>query len=167
MKFEYAAPETVGLNAGAPKKMLCELEEKAELHSIVIIKDDKVVVDGRWTPYEKDIPQMMHSLSKTGTSFCVGIAISEEKLSLDDNFTDSVGEDLPENHDRILDQVTIYDLSTMQASSAACSNNVYFTALKEDWERTWLGEKRIDADVGNVFHYFSPFICLFLNSNLF
>lgn len=153
MKFEYATPKSVGLNADVLTQMLCELEEKAELHSIVVIKDDKVVVDGSWTPYEKDIPQMMHSLSKTGTSLCVGIAISEGKLSLDDKFIDYVREDLPENYDRILDQVTIYDLLTMQAGSAACANNVYFTALKSDWEKTWLSEKRIADDVGKAFHY--------------
>ena len=41
----------------------------------------------------------------------------------------------------------------MQAGSAACANNVYFTALKADWERTWLKEKRIAEDVGKAFHY--------------
>lgn len=153
MKIEYATPKSVGLNADVLTQMLYELEKKAELHSIVVIKDDKVVVDGSWTPYEKDIPQMMHSLSKTGTSLCVGIAVSEGKLSLDDKFIDYVREDLPKNYDRILEQVTIYDLLTMQAGSAACANNVYFTALKSDWEKTWLGEKRIAADVGKVFHY--------------
>lgn len=153
MKIEYATPKSVGVNADVLAQMLCELEEKAELHSIVVIKDDKVVVDGSWLPYEKDIPQMMHSLSKTGISLCVGIAISEGKLSLDDKFIDYVRGDLSENYDRILEQVTIYDLLTMQAGSAACANNVYFTALKEDWEKAWLGEKRIAADVGKVFHY--------------
>ncbi len=153
MKFEYANPKEVGLNADVLTQMLCELEEKAELHSIVIMKDDKVIVDGSWMPYEKDVPQMMHSLSKTGTSLCVGIAASEGKLSLDDKFIEYVREDLPENYDRVLDQVTIYDLLTMQAGSAACANNVYFTALKSDWERTWLGEKRIAEDVGKAFHY--------------
>ena len=138
MKSEYATPKSVGLNADVLTQMLRELEEKAELHSIVVIKDDKVVVDGSWMPYEKDIPQMMHSLSKTGTSLCVGIAFSEGKMSLDDKFIDYVREDLPENYDMILDQVTIYDLLTMQAGSAACANNVYFTALKSDWEKTWL-----------------------------
>ncbi len=56
MKFEYAVPETVGMNSAVLLQMLCELEEKAELHSIVIIKDDKVVIDGSWAPYEKDVP---------------------------------------------------------------------------------------------------------------
>lgn len=28
MKFEYAAPETVGLNAGAPKKCFVSLKKK-------------------------------------------------------------------------------------------------------------------------------------------
>ena len=153
MKFEYAVPETVGMNSAVLLQMLCELEEKAELHSIVIIKDDKVVIDGSWASYEKDVPQMIHSLSKTGISLCVGIAVSEGKLSLDDKFIDYVREDLPENYDKILDKVTIFDLLTMQAGSAACANNVYFTALKEDWEKTWLREKRIATDVGKAFHY--------------
>ena len=153
MQIEYANPGTVGLNAEVLAQMLCELEEKAELHSIVIVKDDKVVVDGSWAPYDREVPQMMHSLSKTGTSLCVGIAISEGKLSLDDKFVEYVKEDLPENYDRALDRVTVYDLLTMQAGSAACANNVYFTALKADWERTWLKEKRIAEDVGKAFHY--------------
>ncbi len=87
MKFEYANPKEVGLNADVLTQMLCELEEKAELHSIVIMKDDKVIVDGSWMPYEKDVPQMMHSLSKTGTSLCVGIAASEGKRFADGKVT--------------------------------------------------------------------------------
>lgn len=153
MNFDYTTAASVGLDPDVLVQMLCALENAAEPHSIVVLKDDKIVIDGSWAPYEKDTPQMMHSLSKLGTSLCVGIAIDEGKLSLEDRLVDLVRPDLPEHYDSCLDRITLRDLLTMQAGSAACANNVYFTALRSDWERTWLGEKRIAADIGKVFHY--------------
>ena len=138
---------------GAILAMIRELEDKAELHSIGVMYDDEVIAQGAWAPFTLYDPQMMHSLSKLGTSLCVGLAIDEGKLSLDDNFLDYVRDDLPNGYDAALEKVTIRYLLTMRAGSSVFANNVYFTKLEDNWETHWLSEPRIAADVGQVFHY--------------
>ncbi|WP_461879544.1 serine hydrolase domain-containing protein [Fusicatenibacter sp.] len=141
------------LNAGILLEMIKELEQEAELHSICVLEEGKTVFEGAWAPYSLRVPQMMHSLSKTGTSLCVGMAVSEGKLFLDDYMLDYLRDELPVTYDTTLEKITIRDLLTMQAGSTFCANNVWFTRLTKDWETTWLGQKRNADEIGNGFHY--------------
>jgi len=83
------------------------------LHSIMVLRDGKVVEE-RWmngaAPY---IPHVMHSVSKTFTSAAVGLAISEGKFALNDKvisfFPDKVPSEISEN----LNAMTVRDLLTM------------------------------------------------------
>lgn len=61
--------------------------------------------------------------------------MDEGKLHLEDKFLDYVREDLPDEYDEALENITVYDLLTMQAGSPECCNNVWFP----DWKR--LGEE--------------------------
>ena len=73
-------------------EMLEELENTVELHSISVRYKGEKVVEGAWAPFSMEEPQMMHSLSKIGTSICVGFAVDEGKLRLEDKFLDYVRE---------------------------------------------------------------------------
>lgn len=134
-------------------EMLEALENAVEVHSISIRYKSQPVLEGAWAPFSLDEPQMMHSLSKIGTSICVGFAVSEGKLRLEDKFLDYVREDLPEEYDKALEDVTVYDLLTMQAGSKECCNNVWFSKLKKNWETEWLKQPKIREDIGKIFHY--------------
>ena len=59
-----------------PKKL--DPEKEAELHSISVKYEGKTILEGAWKPFTLEDPQMMHSLSKTGTAICVGFALDEE-----------------------------------------------------------------------------------------
>lgn len=141
------------LNFVKLQEMIDVLAEEAEIHSIVIQYKDKIIAEGAWEPFTLEDPQMMHSLSKIGTSFCVGFAVDEGKLSLKDKILDYLREELPVNYDPSLEELTIEDLLTMRAGSPVCCNNVWFSKLKMDWETHWLGEPKIKEDIGNAFHY--------------
>ena len=73
------------LNPFKLAKMLEELENTVELHSISVRYKGEKVVEGAWAPFSMEEPQMMHSLSKIGTSICVGFAVDEGKLHLGSN----------------------------------------------------------------------------------
>lgn len=75
---------------------------------------------------------MLHSLSKIGTSICVGFAVDEGKLHLEDKFLDYVREDLPDEYDEALENITVYDLLTMQAGS----RNAVIMYGFPDWKKT-------------------------------
>ena len=141
------------LNPFKLAKMLEELENTVELHSISVRYKGEKVVEGAWAPFSMEEPQMLHSLSKIGTSICVGFAVDEGKLHLEDKFLDYVREDLPDEYDEALENITVYDLLTMQAGSPECCNNVWFSRLEKDWEKNWLGQPKLKEDIGKVFHY--------------
>lgn len=143
----------VGFNPKKLLEMFDELEKRVELHSISIRYDGDIVIEGAWAPFSLKEPQMMHSLSKIGTSLCVGFAVDEGKLHLEDKMLDYIREDLPEHYDLALEDLTIFDLLTMQAGSKECCNNVWFTKLEKNWETEWLKQPKIREDIRKVFHY--------------
>ena len=153
MSEKFMKTENTDLNPYKLAEMLETLENTVELHSISVRYKGEPVLEGAWAPFSLDEPQMMHSLSKIGTSICVGFAVTEGKLHLEDKFLDYVREDLPENYDKALEEVTVYDLLTMQAGSKECCNNVWFSRLEKDWETNWLKQPKIGEDIGKAFHY--------------
>ena len=153
MKEHYEKPEKLKMNPQKLLEMLEKLETTVELHSISVRYQGKIVLEGAWTPFDMNTPQMLHSLSKIGTSICVGFAVEAGKLHLKERMIDYVREDLPESYDPVLDNITIYDLLTMQAGSPECCNNVWFSKLEKNWETEWLKQPKIRSDIGKVFHY--------------
>lgn len=145
--------EVLNLDPVKLQEMIDALTEEAELHSIVIQIRDNVIAKGAWEPFTLEDPQMMHSLSKLGTSLCVGFAVEEGKLNIKDKIFDYIRDELPDNSDPSLEKLTIEDLLTMRAGSLKCCNNVWFSGIEKDWETHWLGEKKISEDIGKVFHY--------------
>lgn len=59
----------------------------------------------------------MHSLSKIGTSICVGFAVDEGKLHLEDHFLIMWEKSCRRRMMKHCEDITIYDLLTMQAGS--------------------------------------------------
>ena len=151
METIYVDPENYGIDSGKLREMLEVLEKEAALHSISVKYEGKTILEGAWKPFTLEAPQMMHSLSKTGTAICVGFARDEGKLKLEAPFLDYIREDLPEEYDPALEKITVYELLTMQAGSPFCCNNVWFSRLEKNWETAWLREKKILEEIGNMF----------------
>ncbi|MBO7644341.1 MAG: serine hydrolase [Bacteroidales bacterium] len=62
--------------------------EWINLHSIMVVKDGKVIAEKWFGEFTPDKPHTMYSISKTFTAAAVGMAIAEGKLSLDDKVTE-------------------------------------------------------------------------------
>ena len=71
MAATYVKPGELGLNPEKLTEMLTELEQTVEIHSISVRFDGKVILEGAWEPFSLEKPQMLHSLSKIGTSICL------------------------------------------------------------------------------------------------
>lgn len=110
MAATYVKPGELGLNPEKLTEMLTELEQTVEIHSISVRFDGKVILEGAWEPFSLEKPQMMHSLSKIGTSICLGFALDEGKIHLEDKLLDYVRDELPEEYDPALEDLTIYHL---------------------------------------------------------
>jgi CubicO group peptidase (beta-lactamase class C family) len=89
------------------------VEKKIDLHSVMVLKNGKVVFE-RW--FGNDAPDKNHvmwSVSKTFTSMGIGFAVAEKRFSLDDKVVSFFPDDCPKEISENLAAMTVKDLLTM------------------------------------------------------
>ena len=66
VEFERVTPESVGISSEDVLQLLDEIEaeENCEPHGLMIMRHGKVCAEGWWSPYAKNIPHEMFSMSK-------------------------------------------------------------------------------------------------------
>jgi CubicO group peptidase (beta-lactamase class C family) len=87
------------------------------MNSFMLIRHGHVVAEGWWSPYDRDTPHVLYSLSKSFTSTAVGLAISEGKLSLDDQVLKFFPEDAPADPSPNLRAMRVRDLLRMSTGN--------------------------------------------------
>lgn len=130
--FERATPESVGISSKRIFAFLNELSAMPELHphSLMISKDDKIILECEFYPYRQDIWHVSHSLCKSITGLAVGLMIDDGIMNLDDKITDVFSKrsfrlDFAKQKD-----ITIRHLLTM---SAGVAFNELGSVTYEDW----------------------------------
>src|SRR4051812_48502978 len=109
-----STPEAEGVSAQGITTFLDSVAaSKHEFHSFMLLRHGKVVAEGWWNPYRRDLRHTLYSLSKSFTATAVGFARSEGKLSLDDKVVSFFPNELPDTASANLRQLTIKDLLTM------------------------------------------------------
>ena len=83
------------------------------LHSIMVLKHGKVVLERWYNGESADKPHTMWSVSKTFTATAIGFAVNEGLIRVDDPVFSFFPEKLPANLDENLARMTIRDLLTM------------------------------------------------------
>src|SRR4029077_13836263 len=104
------------------------------MNSFMLIRHGYVVAEGWWNPYDAGTPHILYSLSKSFTSTAVGLAISEGKLSLDDEVLKFFPDDAPAEPSANLKAMRVSDLlrmSTGQQTEPARKSD-------EPWTKTFL-----------------------------
>ncbi|MEJ7678982.1 MAG: serine hydrolase [Segetibacter sp.] len=80
-----STPEAEGVPAAAISAFLDSVAvSKHEFHSFMLLRLGKVIAEGWWDPYRRDLRHTLYSLSKSFTATAVGFARAEGKLSLTD-----------------------------------------------------------------------------------
>jgi CubicO group peptidase (beta-lactamase class C family) len=87
------------------------------MHSFMLVRHGQVVAEGWWGPYDARTPHVLYSLSKSFTSTAVGLAVSEGKLSLDDEVLKFFPEDAPAEPSTNLRSMRVRDLLRMSAGN--------------------------------------------------
>lgn len=116
-KFEEQLPEQTGVRSEGLLKMLSELSENSGIcpHSIVALKDGKLIAKADWEPFSSRFLHVSHSLCKSVTAMAVGIAVKEKYLSEDEKITEIFGNELPDNVQKKMNDVTVKHLLTMSS----------------------------------------------------
>jgi CubicO group peptidase (beta-lactamase class C family) len=109
---------------GVPSKAILAFVEAAEakidaVHSLIVVRHGRVVAEGWWTPYGKNDPHVMYSLSKSFASTAAGLAVAEGKLSLDDSVVAAFPEDAPATVSDNLKAMRLRDLLRMNTGQHA------------------------------------------------
>jgi CubicO group peptidase (beta-lactamase class C family) len=109
-----SSPEAQGIPSSAILDFVNGAEAKIDaVHSLMVLRHGHVVAEGWWSPYGKDDPHMLYSLSKSFTSTAVGLAIADGKMSLDDTVLSYFPEDAPPDPSANLKAMRVRDLLSM------------------------------------------------------
>ena len=89
------------------------VNEKKDIHSVMIVKDGKVIYSRWQSQGAEDKPHVLHSVSKTFTATAVGLAIADGKMALTDKVIDFFPDKQPAIVSENLKTMTVRDLLTM------------------------------------------------------
>jgi CubicO group peptidase (beta-lactamase class C family) len=121
------------------------------MNSFMFVRHGYVVAEGWWSPYDSTTPHILYSLSKSFTSTAVGLAISEGKMSLDDEVLKYFPEDGPTEPSVNLKAMRVRDLlrmATGNVAEASFAGNI-------PWTRAFLAQP-VPFKPGTHFLYNSP-----------
>jgi len=107
-------PETQGISSAAILSFIESADRDIDsLHSFMLLRHGHVVAEGWWSPYSRESPHWLYSLSKSYTSTAVGLAIAEGKLNLNDEVLEFFPDDAPSNPSHNLKEMRVHDLLRM------------------------------------------------------
>ena len=147
-----STPERQGISSTDILDFVDSADKQIDMmNSFMFVRHGYVVAEGWWTPYDAVTPHILYSLSKSFTSTAVGLAISEGKMSLDDEVLKYFPEDAPVESSANLKAMRVRDLLRMATGNVAeasfNANNV--------WTRAFLAQP-VPFKPGTHFLYNSP-----------
>ncbi len=109
-------------------------EHQTGVHSIMILRRDKVIAEGWWHPYRPEFLNMLFSMSKSFTSIAVGFAVQEGLLSIQDKLLSFFPGVLPEGAEPCgyMKELTIRDVLRM------ATGHVTEPSIEKEGEEQWV-----------------------------
>lgn len=134
--FEHAIPEEVGIRSQNIAQYIKRLDRyNINMHSIIIVRHAKVVLEKYYQPYDAETLHRMFSVTKSFTSLAIGLLEAEGKLSLNDRIVDHFPEKIEnEQVHPYIEQMTIRDMLMM---ATAHSGTTYKQAGNSDWVKSF------------------------------
>ena len=112
--FDKARPEEVGVSSDLILEYIDNLERsQTEMHGLMIMRHNKMITEGWWTPYGPNIRHGLQSHTKTYAATAVGIAYTEGILKLDERLIDIFPDESPEDPSENLKLLTVRDVLCM------------------------------------------------------
>lgn len=138
--FIKTSPESQGLSSKLITEFLFYAQEKkADLHSFIIIRNNKILAEGYSKPFNEDFKHRIYSCSKTVVSLAIGKLVTEGKISVTDKLVDFFPE-YKDLADELISQTTIEDLLTMRVAIPFTTyvdfSNGLIGYIKKDWAKS-------------------------------
>ena len=142
-------PEEVGLSSAAIYDMLGEWKnEGLSMHSLLVMKNGKIVAEGYADPFDEDSLHRMYSISKSFVSMAVGLLADTGAISLDDTIGAYFPEYITEETDPRIPATTIRDMLRM----ASPFKDSAYSFSRNEWAVDFFRET-VDKDPGTTFGY--------------
>ncbi len=154
--WERSTPEAQGMDSEKLLNILKTVNpERMNIHSMVIIRNGRMVTEFYREPYEKEMLHEIYSSTKSFTSTLIGIAIDQGLIG---SVKDSVFKYLPEYKpdDPLMAEITIEDLLTMRSGVYWPNYQFYSLNAMVNGNDDWLGyffSLKMDSDPGEKFDY--------------
>jgi formylglycine-generating enzyme required for sulfatase activity/CubicO group peptidase (beta-lactamase class C family) len=115
--WRTSTPEGQGIDSELILEMLREIQvQDLDIHSILLIRNDHLVTEVNFPPYQKEFKHPVYSVSKSLTAALVGIAIDEGHIeSVDQKVLDFFPDIAQDVKSERLKNLTIEHLLTMSA----------------------------------------------------
>lgn len=146
----YALPASEGVNPEAIRRMVETWEERGlGIHSMMLIRNDRIIAEAWWAPYRPELPHMMNSLSKSWTSTAIGFAVQDGLLTVEDPVLSFFPHMAEQPHDN-MKKMRVKHLLTM--STGHSPQNADFIFSYPDPVRAFL-ESEVCQEPGSRFLY--------------
>lgn len=149
--FKQNTPDSVGIPANLIDNLMESLTEaQIKLHSLLILKDDTLICEKYFAPYDENKLHRMFSLTKTLTAIAIGLLADEGKISLDDKIVPYFPEYTSADTHEYLQNMTIRDMLMMRT----CYNNTTYNKfdIYSGWTKSYFIAKPTHPS-GLCFHY--------------
>jgi CubicO group peptidase (beta-lactamase class C family) len=149
-EWSVAKPSNVGLNETKINQYLKEIENWERLRGLIVIKNDKLIVEKYQGGATKYSALNIHSVTKSITSALIGLAIQKGGIRSENELVTSF---FPEYQTKILDnnpkkKITIADLLTMRGGFTGNDGT-------ENLEEVLLKRKVAKENIGKQFNYYT------------
>ena len=135
-------PDAQGVSSAGIVNFIQVAERRRfKLHSLMVLRHGHVVAEGWWAPYRADLKHSLYSLSKSITAMAVGMAVTENRLTIEDQVVSFFPEDLPADGDPLLANLRVKHLLTMTTGHALSDAEIFPSLLaspNDNWPRTFL-----------------------------
>jgi len=118
-QFQTSTPNSVGLRLDTLNKLITKIKEGyyGKVQSLLILKDDKLVVEEYFNAWAKDSLHNLFSVTKSFTSAAIGISIDKGYISgVDEKITNCFPMYPIENPSPFKDQVSLHHLLSMSSN---------------------------------------------------
>jgi CubicO group peptidase (beta-lactamase class C family) len=129
-----STPEEQGVSSSAVLAFVDAADKIESMNSFMLLRHGHVVAEGWWAPYDAESPHSLYSLSKSFTSTAVGMAISDGKLSLDDEVLKFFPDEAPAEPSANLKAMRVGDLLRMNTGHQTEPART----AKESWAKSFL-----------------------------
>lgn len=121
--FSFSTPEDEGFSSKGLSNIFTYVKEKkANIHSLLVIRNKKIVLDAYFYPFRSDLRHDLASCTKSITSLLIGIAIDKGYIKSEDQLVSSFFPEIKLTG-KGFETLSIKDLLTMRSGLACGFSN--------------------------------------------